>query len=135
MKLANVEINGVQYSGVPAVRIPDDQGGAAYFYDTSDATASAGDILSGKAAYNASGSVSGSMTNNGSTGGTISTKAGSVSIPAGYTSGGSVSIAAAAVTDLVSGNLLSGCTVLVINGSLSVPVVNQDSVTHILSIQ
>ena len=86
----NVIINGVTYANVPEVDIPKSGGGTAKFFDTAGATASAGDILTGKSAFGASGSVSGSMANNGATGGEISTKAGTVTIPAGYTSGGTV---------------------------------------------
>lgn len=131
----NVIINGVTYSNVPEVDIPKSGGGTAKFYDTAGANVSAGDLLSGKTAFGASGSVSGNMANNGSTGGTISTKAGSITIPAGYTTGGTVTLATAAVSDLTAGNLLSGKTVLGVSGSLVMPVISQDSVTKILSIQ
>ena len=130
----NVIINGVTYANVPEVDIPKQGGGTAKFFDTAGATAAAGDILSGKSAYGSSGEISGSMTNNGSTSGTISTKAGTVTIPAGYTSGGTVSLASAAVSDLVSGNLLTGKTVLGVSGSLAMPSISQDSVTKVLSI-
>ena len=130
----NVVINGVTYSNVPEVNIPKSGGGTAKFYDTAGADAAAGDILSGKKAYGSSGELSGSMANNGSTGGTISTKAGSVSIPAGYTSGGSVSIASAAVSDCVAANILSGKTILGVGGSLTMPSISQDGTTHVLSI-
>lgn len=130
----NVIINGVTYQNVPEVDIPKSGGGTAKFYDTSGADIAAGDVLSGKTAFGASGSVNGSMANNGGTGGSISTKAGSVTIPAGYTSGGTVSIASAAVSDLVSGNLLSGKTVLGVSGSLAMPTISQDGTTKILSI-
>lgn len=131
----NVIINGVTYSSVPEVNIPKSGGGTAKFFDTAGATASASDILTGKSAYGASGPVSGTMANNGATGGEISTKAGTVAIPAGYTSGGTVSLKASAITDLVSANLLSGKTVLGVAGSLSVPTVSQDSTTKVLTIQ
>lgn len=131
----NVIINGVTYANVPEVDIPKSGGGTAKFFDTAGATASAGDILTGKSAFGASGSVSGSMANNGATGGEISTKAGTVTIPAGYTSGGTVSLKASAITDLVSANLLNGKTVLGVAGSLSVPTVSQDSTTKVLTIQ
>ena len=131
----NVIINGVTYQSVPEVNIPKSGGGTAKFYDTAGATASASDILTGKSAFGASGSVSGSMANNGSTSGEISTKAGTVTIPAGYTSGGTVSLKASAVTDLVSANLLNGKTVLGVAGSLTVPTVSQDSTTKVLTIQ
>ena len=130
----NVIINGVTYQSVPEVDIPKSGGGTAKFYDTAGATAAAADILTGKAAYGASGSVSGSMANNGSTSGTISTKAGTVTIPAGYTTGGTVSIASAAVTDLTAANLLTGKTVLGVAGTLSLPTISQDATTKVLSI-
>ena len=130
----NVVINGVTYQSVPEVDIPKSGGGTAKFYDTAGATAAAADILTGKSAYGASGSVSGSMANNGSTSGTISTKAGTVTIPAGYTTGGTVSIASAAVTDLTAANLLTGKTVLGVAGTLSLPTISQDATTKVLSI-
>ena len=130
----NVVINGVTYSNVPEVDIPKSGGGTAKFYDTASGNAAAGDILTGKTAFNASGSVSGSMANNGSTSGEISTKSGTVTVPAGYTSGGTVSIKSSAVTDCVAGNILTGKTILGVSGSLALPSISQDSVTKILSI-
>ena len=130
----NVIINGVTYSNVPEVDIPKSGGGTAKFFDTAGASAAAADILTGKIAYGASGPVSGSMANNGSTSGTISTKAGTVTIPSGYTTGGTVSLASAAVSDLTAANLLTGKTVLGVSGTLSLPSISQDSTTKILSI-
>lgn len=130
----NVIINGVTYQNVPEVDIPKSGGGTAKFYDTASGDLAAGDLLTGKTAFGASGSVSGSMANNGSTGGTISTKGGSVTIPAGYTSGGSVSIASSAVSDLIAGNLLRNKQVLGVTGTLDMVSVSQDGTTKILSI-
>lgn len=130
----SVIINNVTYSSVPSVQIPRSDSGTAIFYDTSEADISAGDVLTGKTAYGASGEVSGSMANNGATSGEIDTKAGTVSIPAGYTSGGTVSIKSSAVSDLTSANLLSGKTVLGVSGSLAMPSISQDSTTKVLSI-
>lgn len=130
----NVIINGVTYQNVPEVDIPKNGGGTAKFYDTAAADVSSADILTGKTAFGASGSVAGNMANNGSTSGTISTKAGTVTIPAGYTSGGTVSLAASAVSDLSSGNLLRGKTILGITGTLDMVSVSQDGTTKILSI-
>ena len=128
----NVIINGVTYQNVPEVDIPKSGGGTAKFFDTSGADATAANILTGKTAYGASGSISGSMANNGSTSGTIGTKAGTVTIPAGYTTGGTVSLTN--VSDCVAGNILSGKSILGVNGSLVMPSMSQDSTTTILSI-
>lgn len=128
----NVIINGVVYSSVPEVDIPKNGGGTAKFYDTASADVSASDVLTGKTAFGASGSVSGSMANNGSTSGTIGTKAGTVTIPAGYTTGGTVSLTN--VSDCVAGNILSGKSILGVSGSLSMPTITQNSTTKILSI-
>lgn len=128
----NVIINGVVYSSVPEVDIPKNGGGTAKFYDTASADVSASDVLTGKTAFGASGSVSGSMANNGSTSGTIGTKVGTVTIPAGYTTGGTVSLTN--VSDCVAGNILSGKSILGVSGSLSMPTITQNSTTKILSI-
>lgn len=130
----NVIINGVTYQNVPEVDIPKSGGGTAKFYDTAGADVSAGDVLTGKTAFGATGSVNGSMPNNGATGGNISTKAGTVTIPAGYTSGGTVALASSAVSDLIAGNLLRGKTVLGVSGTLDMVSVSQDGTTKILSI-
>ena len=117
----SVVINGVTYSDVPQVEIPLASGGGnATFYDSSDADAAAGDVLSGKTFYKDGGKATGSMANNGSTGGTISTKAGTVSIPAGYTSGGSVEIDSTEQAKIVSGNIKSGVTLLGVAGDSNV---------------
>ena len=59
----NVIINGASYNAVPYVQIPlAGGGGNAVFYETSDATAQAANILSGYSAYGASGKISGNAT-------------------------------------------------------------------------
>ena len=128
----NVVINSVTYQNVPEVDIPKSGGGTAKFYDTASADISAGDVLTGKTAFGASGSVSGSMANNGSTSGTIGTKAGTVTIPAGYTTGGTVSLTN--VSDCTSANILSGKSILGVDGSLTLPTISQNSTTKVLSI-
>lgn len=130
----NVIINGVTYQNVPEVDIPKSGGGTSKFFDTAAANASAGDVLTGKKAFNASGEIDGSMPNNGSAGGTISTKAGTVTIPAGYTSGGSVGISSTEQAKIVAANIKSGVSILGVNGSLALPSISQDSTTKILSI-
>ena len=128
----SVVINSVTYSSCPEVDIPKSGGGTAKFYYTGDCDAAAGDILSGKKAFGSIGELTGSMTNNGATGGTIGTKAGTYTIPAGYTSGGTVSLTN--VTDCVAGNILSGKSILGVSGSLAMPTISQNSTTKILSI-
>ena len=128
----NVIINGVTYQSVPEVNIPKAGGGTAKFYDTAGASAEAADVLAGKIVYGAGGSVVGTMPNHGATGGTIGTKAGTITIPAGYTTGGTVSLTN--VGDLLPANLLSGKSVLGIAGNLTLPVISQDATTKVLSI-
>lgn len=130
----NVIINGVTYQNVPEVDIPKNGGGTAKFYDTADASAAAANILTGKKAYGASGAIDGSMANNGSTSGTISTKAGTVTVPAGYTTGGTVSISSTEQAKIIASNIKSGVTILGQAGSLTLPTISQDSTTKILSI-
>ena len=128
----SVVINSVTYANCPEVDIPKSGGGTAKFYDSSECDVTAGNVLSGKKFVGASGQDTGSMTNNGATGGTISTKAGTYTIPAGYTSGGTVSLDG--VTDCLSQNILSGKTILGVSGSLSMISISQDSTTKVLSI-
>jgi len=128
----SVVINSVTYANCPEVDIPKSGGGTAKFYDASECDAADGNVLSGKKYIGTSGESTGSMTNNGATGGTIGTKAGTYTIPAGYTSGGTVSLTN--VTDCVSGNILSGKSILGVSGSLAMPSISQDSTTKILSI-
>lgn len=129
-----VVINGVTYADTPEVDIPISGGGTAKFYETSSADVTSADLLTGKTAYGSSGSVSGGMPNNGSTSGTISTKAGSVTIPAGYTTGGTVSISSTEQAKITASNIKSGVTILGQAGSLALPTISQNSTTKILSI-
>lgn len=128
----SVVINSVTYQNVPEVQIPKSGSGTASFYDASECNAAAGNVLSGKVFIGSSGQDTGSMTDNGATGGTIGTKAGTYTIPAGYTSGGTVSLTN--VSDCVAGNILSGKSILGVNGNLAMPSISQDSTSKILSI-
>lgn len=128
----SVVINGVTYASCPEVDIPKSGGGTAKFYDASEATVTAAHVLSGDKFIGASGEGTGSMANNGSTSGTISTKAGTVTIPAGYTTGGTVSLGG--VSDCLAQNILTGKTILGVAGSLVTPTISQDATTKVLSI-
>ena len=128
----SVVINSVQYANCPEVDIPKVGGGTAKFYDASECDAAARNVLSGKKFIGSSGEDTGSMTNNGATGGTIGTKAGTYTIPSGYTSGGVVSLTN--VSDCQSSYILSGKSILGVNGSLAMRTISQDSTTKVLSI-
>ena len=128
----SVVINSVTYADCPEVDIPKSGGGTAKFYDSSECDVAAANVLNGIKFVGASGQDTGSMTNNGATGGTISTKAGTYTIPAGYTSGGTVSLGG--VNDCLAQNILSGKTILGVSGSLSMISISQDSTTKVLSI-
>ena len=130
----SVVINGVTYQNCPEVDIPKSGSGTAKFYDASEADAVAGNVLTGKVFIGPNGQDTGSMANNGNTSGTISTKAGTVTIPAGYTSGGTVSISYNEQQKLVQGNIKNGVNILGVQGSLTTPTISQDGTTHILSI-
>ena len=127
-----IVINSVVYADCPEVDIPKQGGGTAQFFDASQTDAAAAHVLSGKKFVGTSGEDTGSMTNNGATGGTIGTKAGTYTIPSGYTSGGTVSLTN--VSDCISGNILTGKSILGVNGSLQMPTISQDGVTKVLSI-
>lgn len=78
---------GKVLSKVTVAAIPDK------YVDTTSANATAGDILTSKTAYVGGAEVTGTMPNNGATGGSIDgLTTTSVTIPAGYTSGGTVSM-------------------------------------------
>ena len=130
----NVVINGVTYQNVPEVDIPKSGGGTAKFFDTADADLEAAHLLTGQTCYGAAGAVQGSIPNNGSAGGNISTKAGTVTIPEGYTTGGTVGISSTEQAKIVAANIKSGVSILGVSGSLALPSISQDSTTKILSI-
>ncbi len=118
----SVKINNATYENVPKVEIPLSTGeGNATFWDTTGATVAAGDILTGKTAFGASGSVAGTMANNGAQTETISKLADSIKINTGYHNGsGTVSIDSAEKAKVVAGNIKAGVTILGVTGSSSV---------------
>lgn len=95
-------------------------GTCAYDADTSDATAVAAEILSGKTAYKNGSKLTGTMVNNGAVSGSITTKAGEYTVPQGYHDGsGKVSIASADQAKLIPNNIREGITILGVEGTMS----------------
>lgn len=88
--------------------------------NSSEANASAAEILSGKTAGVKGKIVTGSMNNNGAVTGNISTKDGLYDVPQGYHDGsGKVGIADTEKQKLISENIRSGVTILGVEGSMS----------------
>ena len=91
-----------------------------YDADTSDATAVAAEILSGKTAYKNGEEIVGTMPNRGAVTGSIATAAGEYTVPQGYHDGsGKVSIAATEQAKLVASNIREGVTILGVQGTMS----------------
>lgn len=104
------------------VHLPDGsrvQGTCDYDADTSDATATTSEILSGATAYVNGNKVTGSMTNVGSQVGDISTAAQQVQISSGYHDGsGYVQISSTEQAKIIASNILQGVTILGVTGNV-----------------
>ena len=95
-------------------------GACTFDADTSDATAVATEILSGKTAYNKGNKITGTMKNNGAVTGTISTKSEQYTVPQGHHDGsGKVSISATEQAKLVPANIRKDVTILGVTGTMS----------------
>lgn len=143
---SNQYVNKVVYDGTTLIDLTSDTVAAAYLlknytahdksgapitgsceYDskTTDADASASEILSGKTAYVNKIKITGSMTNNGSNDVTVTGISGT-SIPAGYYDGsGKAIIDSTSATNLVPSNIRNGVTILGVEGTLT----TEDSLT------
>lgn len=94
-------------------------GSCTYDADTSDATATASEILTTKTAYVNGVKVTGSMANRGAQTSTITTKAQEVTIQQGYHDGsGKVSIDSTEQAKIIASNILQGVTILGVEGTV-----------------
>lgn len=94
-------------------------GACTYDADTSDATAVAAEILSGKTAYKNGEKLTGTMPNNGGTNVTVSTLAGTT-IPQGYSDGSAKAVIdSASAAALIAANVRENITILGVVGTMS----------------
>lgn len=101
-------------SGAPIV------GTNTFDANTSDATATAAEILSGKTAYKAGSKITGTMPNQGAKTLNIVDKAAAVTIPMGFhDGGGKAQIDTAEAAKLIPGNIRDGITLLGVTGTMS----------------
>ena len=95
-------------------------GSCTYDADTSDATATAAEILLGKTAYKNGAKLTGTMPNNGAVSGAITTKEQQYTVPQGYHDGsGKVSIATAEQAKIIPANIRENITILGVTGTMS----------------
>ena len=95
-------------------------GTCSFDVNSTDATATAAEILKSKTAYVKGSKVTGTMTNNGGITGIIGIKTEQFTIPQGYhDGGGKVSIDSEEADKLIPENIREGITVLGVTGSMS----------------
>jgi len=105
------DVDSNNYTGLGTVTV---NAIPSQYITTSDADAVAANLLYNKTAYVNGSKITGTMANNGATGGTITSQGGTYTIPAGYTSGGTVT------ANLTTGSLTNS----IINGAASLEDTN-----------
>ena len=91
-----------------------------YDSDTTDATAAVAEVLATKTFYARGSKLTGTMPNNGSVTGSITTKAQEYTIAQGYHDGsGKVSISSTEQAKLIAANIRQGITILGVQGTMS----------------
>ena len=118
----SVKINEVAYENVPKIEVPLSGGtGNAEFWDTTEATGTAENVLVGKTVFGAAGALTGTMPDNGAHTGNIAKVADVVEIAKGYHNGtGTIAIDGAEQEKIKAGNIKSGTTILGVAGSATV---------------
>ena len=95
-------------------------GACTYDADTSDGTAAAAEILTGKSAYVAGAKVTGSMPNQGAKTLSITSKSSGVTIPMGFHDGsGKAQISSTEAAKLIASNIRENVTILGVTGTMS----------------
>lgn len=127
-----VKINDVVYNDCPAVDIPLSPGpGTATFTDTSDATLDNGNkMLDGETAYADGVKYTGSIQSKAAQ--TYTPTTSDQTIAAGQYLSGAQTVKGD--PNLVSANIVKGCSIFSVSGSATMPTISQDSVTKVLSI-
>lgn len=110
-------LKGVTAHGADGEKVT---GACEFDVDSSDATATAAEVLAGKTFAKGGAVLTGSMKNNGAVTGSITTKAGTYTVPQGYHDGsGKVAIASAEQAKIIATNIREGVTILGVTGTMS----------------
>lgn len=95
-------------------------GSCAFDVDSGEVTAAVAEVLVGKTFAKGGQILTGTMKNNGAVTGSITTKAGTYTVPQGYHDGsGKVSIASTEQAKLIPTNIRDGVTILGVEGTMS----------------
>lgn len=114
---ADKVLTGVKAHGADGEQIT---GTCTFDVNSTDATAAAAEILSGKTAYVKGSKVTGAMKNNGAVQGFIAGKTEQYTIPQGYhDGGGKVGIDATEQAKIIAENIRAGITILGVDGAMS----------------